>query len=93
MKQSPLVAIAFEKAPRKSKSKKSAEAAPTAMTEYKPPSPAERTVERAHSAKVNATEDWINGKISGAKHNQVHKRANKILAADGHVGSKLSSED
>ena len=93
MKTSPLIAIAVGKAPRKSKAKKSAEAAPTAMTEYKPPSTAERVVSRAHDSKVNATQDWVEGKISSTKHNQIHKRANKVIAADGHVGSKPSAED
>lgn len=49
------------------------------------PSPAERTVERAHDAKVHATDSWVNGHISSAKHKQIHARADKVIKRKGKV--------
>lgn len=64
---------------KKDKAAKAPKAAPA--PEYTPPTPAERTIESAHSAKVNATRDWIEGSISTKKHAQIHSRANKVLKA------------
>lgn len=47
------------------------------------PSPADRTVARAHDAKVNATDSWVNGHISTAKHKQIHARADRVIKAKG----------
>lgn len=43
------------------------------------PSPKERIVENAHHAKVHATDSWVRGEISTAKHAQIHKRADSVI--------------
>lgn len=74
---SPLVAIAF-KAPAKK-----AKAAPVAVrlpAQYKEPSPAEALRDGAHREKRHATESWIRGDMTTAKHNEVHRRADRVIA-------------
>jgi hypothetical protein len=68
----------------KKKSKAKAKAAPpmdmpTPMTPYKEPSPTERVKSHARNAKVNATQDWVEGRMSTESHKNVHKRANHVL--------------
>ena len=52
---------------------------------YKPPSEKERVVSHARNAKVNATQDWIDGRIDTKQHENVHKRANHVIAKKGTV--------
>lgn len=47
--------------------------------EIKQPTPAMKMKEDAHSAKRMATRDWVEGRISTTKHNQIHKRANHVM--------------
>lgn len=44
-----------------------------------PPSSAERMVQAAHDEKVNATRDWVAGRMTSAKHSKVHARANSVI--------------
>lgn len=82
---SPLVAALLggkkSAAPRKAATKKApaAQAPMAAPTEYKPPSMAERMKDRAKYAKLDATSDWVSGRISTAQHNKVHSRANHVI--------------
>jgi hypothetical protein len=73
--------------PKSGKKSKITATEPTPATadrdSYKEPSPAERTVSRAHDAKVSATDSWVRGEISNAKHDQIHSRANKVIKAKG----------
>jgi hypothetical protein len=68
------------------KTKKS-KVTPTEPTpaEYREPTPAQRIVERAHSAKVNAVDNWINGRITSKEHTEIHKKANAVIACKGKV--------
>jgi hypothetical protein len=45
----------------------------------KPPTPQEQTHDHARSAKVRATQDWVEGRITSKQHANVHERANHIL--------------
>lgn len=45
----------------------------------KEPTPVERTRMHARNAKVNATQDWVDGRITSRQHANVHKRANHVL--------------
>ncbi len=49
----------------------------------KPPSP--QAVERAHVAKVDATGDWVSGRISSKKHAEIHRRADYVIKNKGRV--------
>ncbi len=51
------------------------------VKEYVEPTPAERIVDSAHYEKRNATERWIRGDISNEEHTEIHKRANRVIAA------------
>ena len=51
---------------------------------FKEPSPEDRMVDRAHDARVHAVDDWVNGRISTAKHEEIHRRAKKIIKNKGH---------
>jgi hypothetical protein len=46
---------------------------------YKEPTPAERTRNHARDAKVRATQDWVDGRISSKQHANIHERANHVL--------------
>lgn len=46
---------------------------------YKPPTPAQRMKDQMQSAKMNATRDWVDGRISTTKHDTIHKRANHVI--------------
>lgn len=43
------------------------------------PTPMERTMSHARDAKVRATQDWVEGRITSAQHSHVHRRANHVL--------------
>lgn len=43
------------------------------------PTPIERVRSHARNAKVNATQDWVAGRINNRQHEAVHKRANHVL--------------
>lgn len=45
----------------------------------------DRAVENAHHAKVGATDSWVRGDIDSKKHAEIHKRADKVIKAKGHV--------
>lgn len=49
----------------------------------KEPSPAQKSVARAHDAKVSATDSWVRGEIDSKKHAEIHKRADKVIACKG----------
>lgn len=51
----------------------------------KPPTPADRMVERAHDSKVRATSDWVDGHISSKKHSDIHKRADSVIKKKGRM--------
>lgn len=51
----------------------------------KEPSQEERMVSRAHDAKVNAVDDWANGRISDDEHEMRHKRADKVIKRKGKI--------
>lgn len=55
--------------------------APTAAVEkpYKPPTLGQRMKETANYAKLDATRDWVAGRISTKKHDQAHARANEVI--------------
>ena len=84
-----IVAHAGKGAPKKEvKSRKSqkggtmqfgAPAAPSVVDTYKPPSLGQRMKETANYAKLDATRDWVAGKISTKKHAQAHARANEVI--------------
>lgn len=46
---------------------------------YKPPSVSERLVEDAKHSKVNATRNWVEGRMSTEDHNEVHGRADHVI--------------
>lgn len=43
------------------------------------PTPVERTHAHARDAKVRATQDWVEGRMTTKQHEHVHSRANHIL--------------
>jgi hypothetical protein len=43
------------------------------------PTPVERTHSHARDAKVRATQDWVEGRITSKEHKHVHDRANHVL--------------
>lgn len=47
------------------------------------PSPADRTVARAHDAKVHATDAWVRGEMTSKEHAAVHKRADSVIKKKG----------
>jgi hypothetical protein len=49
------------------------------MPTYVEPTPAQRMKTHAKDAKVNATRDWVEGRIDTKKHNAIHIRANRVL--------------
>lgn len=50
-----------------------------ALPTYKEPTPAQRMKEGAGHAKVRATMDWIDGRISTKAHTEAHRRANHVM--------------
>ncbi len=52
---------------------------------------AKDTVEDAHRAKVNATRDWIEGRITSKQHAAVHKRANHVIKHRGRLAPDLAA--
>lgn len=55
----------------------------------KEPSPKKDLIARAHSSKVIATHNWIEGRISQKEHEAIHKRANAVLSAPHkYIGKK-----
>ena len=61
------------------------EGTPKRVRAPKEPSTPERMVARAHDAKVNATDDWANGRIDDKEHEKRHKRADKVIACKGRM--------
>lgn len=49
----------------------------------KVPTPQQRMVERAHDAKVSATDSWVRGDIGSKEHDQIHARANRVIKKKG----------
>lgn len=49
----------------------------------KKPTPEARSVERAHDAKVSATDSWVRGEIDSKKHDAIHKRADSVIKRKG----------
>lgn len=47
--------------------------------EMKEPTPAMKYVKAAHDEKEKATRDWVAGRMSTKKHQQVHSRANHVI--------------
>lgn len=47
------------------------------------PTEEERNIEGAKHAKVNATRDWVEGRISTEKHDKIHARANHVIKHGG----------
>lgn len=47
------------------------------------PTPESRTVERAHDAKVSATDRWVRGEMTSKEHDAVHKRADQVIKKKG----------
>jgi hypothetical protein len=45
--------------------------------------PESRMVERAHDAKVSATDRWVRGEMSSKAHDAVHKRADQVIKKKG----------
>jgi hypothetical protein len=65
---------------KKRSAPKKVEPAPMPMdTMPEPPTPQERTHDHARDAKVRATQDWVEGRITSKQHANVHKRANHVL--------------
>lgn len=50
------------------------------VVEADEPEPAEKLVERAKQSKINATHDWIDGRIASKEHDAIHARADKVIA-------------
>lgn len=81
--------VAHAKPKREMKSRKSqkggsitvgaAAPAPEMAKPYKPPTFGQRMKETANYAKLDATRDWVAGKISTKKHDQAHARANEVI--------------
>lgn len=53
--------------------------APAAPTEYKEPSPKQRTKESAQRQKSYATDDWVAGRMTTKEHTAIHARANHVI--------------
>lgn len=51
--------------------------------EHKEPKPHERSMARAHDAKVHATDQWVRGEITSKKHSAIHKRADMVIRKKG----------
>lgn len=49
----------------------------------KAPTTESRTVERAHDAKVSATDRWVRGEMTSKEHDAVHKRADSVIKKKG----------
>lgn len=49
----------------------------------KKPTPESRMVERAHDAKVSATDQWVRGEMTSKAHDAVHKRADSVIKKKG----------
>lgn len=49
----------------------------------KVPSTQDRMVSRAHDAKVDATDRWVRGEMSGKDHEAVHKKADQVIKCKG----------
>lgn len=49
------------------------------LSSYKEPTPLARTKMHARDAKVRATQDWVEGRVTTKQHKNVHERANHIL--------------
>lgn len=47
------------------------------------PTTESRMVERAHDAKVSATDRWVRGEMSSKDHDAVHKRADTVIKKKG----------
>lgn len=64
---------------------------PEAMRMVKPKIPGDaivtlnRTVSRAHDAKVDATEKWVRGEMSTKKHHEIHARADRVIKGRGRI--------
>lgn len=43
------------------------------------PTPIERTQSHARDAKVRATQDWVEGRMTSKQHSHIHSRANHVL--------------
>jgi hypothetical protein len=43
------------------------------------PTPIERTHDHARDAKVRATQDWVEGRMTSKQHENIHARANHVL--------------
>lgn len=52
---------------------------------YKPPTMVQRMKDTAQHAKVNATRDWVEGRISTKRHEQAHARANHVIKNAGRL--------
>lgn len=50
--------------------------------------PVERVNDHARNAKVNATQDWVDGRITSKQHSTIHARANHVLMNKGPKGFK-----
>ena len=46
---------------------------------YVEPTPVERTQSHARDAKVRATQDWVEGRMTTKQHENIHSRANHVL--------------
>lgn len=92
MEKSPLVAVLLggEKSGSKPRAAKApAAAAPTPeASPWKPPTVSQRMRESAKNAKVSATRDWVEGRISTAQHDKVHARANLVIKHGGRAKGK-----
>lgn len=51
------------------------------LSAFKEPTPVQRTKMHARDAKVSATRDWVDGRMSTKEHNGVHSRANHVLSS------------
>jgi hypothetical protein len=57
-----------------------------AMTEalrVQPKTTESRMVDRAHDAKVHATDAWVRGQMTSKEHDAVHKRADSVIKKKG----------
>ena len=49
----------------------------------KAPNWADQVVERAHHSKIMATGDWVEGRITSKRHDEIHKRADHVIKRKG----------
>jgi hypothetical protein len=49
----------------------------------KEPSTEDRMVSRAHDAKVDATDRWVRGEMTGKDHEAVHRKADHVIKCRG----------